>query len=250
MRDFPCKQNFATAAHAFVDTLVRAMFVRLRFVLPLILLLSHARAHAQSNPQAPQQVYRYRNQQGRDVFTNAGQRALGGEALAPVVLPELASIDFASASPSQLKQLDRSVQNAHDELQSSARCRAIRASLRVPVGAFVWREHLRQLVVAAALLAAALIVLLGWSGRLRGVLPLVPLLGCLYLGYATYMRVERRFAILRDGLRACSAELPPSGFASASIVKQRLESAVSLQATIDRAYAQRAALADNMLNER
>ncbi len=208
-----------------------------------------ARQHS-TKASEPERVYRYRNAEGREVFTNAGKVAIDGAPLAPVALPELASVDFASASPSQLQELDRSVQHAHDELQSGARCDAIRASLRVPMSTFLWREHLRVLAVAAGLLAAALIVLISWSGRLRGLLPLAPLLGCLYLGFATYARVERRFATLREGLRACSTELPRGETASASAVKERLESAVSLQATIDRAYGERAALSEHILRER
>jgi hypothetical protein len=227
------------------------MFSRLRGALlaGLVLLFSApfgASSHAQDR--ADDRVYQYRNTGGRQVFTNAGRVAVGGEPLVPLTLPELSSIDFQGASAAQLQQLDRGVQRAHDELQAGEHCQAIRASLRVPTSTFVWREHLRELGIGGALFAVALLVLAAWGGRLRALMPLAPLLGSLYLAYATYGRIDQRLTALREGMRACSSELPTAATASPSVVKERLESAASLQSTIDRAYQERARILDQSLH--
>jgi len=205
-------------------------------------------------PNAPQRsddrVYRYRGTNGREVFTNAGAVAVRGEAVAPIALPELQNVDFAGASASQLQQLDRSVQRAHDELQTGQRCQAIRASLRVPISTFVWHEHLRELAVAIGLIVSALVVFAAWGGRLRGLMPVAPLLACSYLGYATVSRIGHRMDLLRDGLHACSSDLPPPEASNPDTIKGRLETASSLQATVDRAYSERAAMADRIMRER
>lgn len=242
------------------------MFPRPRFALlclTLFLCDSSALSEASAQEGAPvmwaqapaptsgaDRVYRYRGADGREKFTNAGAVAVGGSALAPVELPELHAVDFAHASRTQLQQLDRSVQQAHDELQTGQRCQAIRASLRIPASTFLWREHPRELAVAIALLACALIVFTSWSGRLRGLMPVAPLLAGAYLGYATYARIEHRMDALRDGLHACSSDLPAPSSADPNRIKGRLESAASLQSTVDRAFAQRAMLADRIMSER
>lgn len=217
--------------------------------------LGAGRAAAEDPPvdaphRADDRVYRYRGANGREVFTNAGAVAVHGQGVAPIDLPELKSVDFAGASALQLSQLDRSVQRAHDELQTGQRCQAIRASLRVPVSTFLWREHLRELAVAIGLLVSALIVFAAWGGRLRGLMPIAPLLGCSYLGYATFSRIDHRMDLLRDGLHACSSDLPPAEANNPESVKGRLASASSLQATVDRAYAERAAMTDRIMRER
>lgn len=202
---------------------------------------------ALAQDRAGDKVYQYRNSAGREVFTNAGRVAVDGEPLRPLALPELASLDFHSISATQLQQLDQGVQRAHDQLQAGEHCQAIRASLRVPTRTFVWREHLRELVVGGALFAIALLVLALWGGRLRALMPLAPLLGSMYLAYATYERIDVRLSALREGLRACSSDLPAAADASPSAVKERLASAATLQATIDRAYEARAAAIEQSL---
>lgn len=197
-----------------------------------------------------EQVYRYRNREGREVFTNAGSVLVNGAPPLPLLLPELQKLDFDATSPALLRQLDQGVERAHEQMQGGERCEAIRASLRVPTRTFVLREHLREILVAGVLLAVGLLVVVGWSGRLRLLMPLAPVMGAAFLAYSTFGRVDRRMDALREGLRACSSELPAAAGVSPSSVKQRLESATSLQATIDRAYAQRAQLAEQMLRER
>lgn len=240
------------------------MFPRLRFAvfsvaLSAVLLVCEntavlAQAHAQGagagQAQGEDKVYRYRAANGREVFTNAGQISVRGERPQAVSLPALRNVDLGGASASQLKQLDRSVQQAHDELQTGQRCQAIRASLRVPVREFLWREHLRQLCVGTALLALSLVVLLAWSGRLKPLMPLAPLLSCAYLGYLTYAQIDRRLGTLRDGLHACSAELPPASDNDPESVKDRLASASAIQAMVDRAYDERAATVESIMRQR
>ena len=197
------------------------------------LLLSCATAHAQS------EVYRYRSPEGREAFTNAGNVAVTGSPLTPPGLPELGQLDLGAASPAQLQLLDRSLERAHAALQNGERCEAIRASSRVPTGSVLWRQHMPAVCVMVLLIAVALIALAGWGGRLRALMPLPPLLGALYLGYVTYARIEQRADILRDGLRACSSDLPPAQGASPTTIKTRLEAALSLKASIDDAFALR-----------
>ncbi|MDB4986359.1 MAG: hypothetical protein JWN04_1537 [Myxococcaceae bacterium] len=210
-----------------------------------------AQDHAVHAPEpAGTQVFKYRGANGRDVFTNAGNVAISGAAPSAMTLPELLSVDFGGASLSQLQSLDHSVQLAHDALQTGRRCAAIRASLRVPVSSFVWGENPRQVCVGAGLLVLAILVLATWRGRLKQLMPLAPLLGSLYLGYDTYARVDRRLSALREGLHACSSDLPPAQASNPEVVKSRLSSAASVQATVDHAYDQRAKLVESYLRER
>lgn len=208
----------------------------------LILLLGLGLAHASS---AQDHVYRYRAADGREVFTNAGNRS-GASATATA----LEEVDLGAVSPTELARLDRSLTRAHDALQSGEHCDAIRASSRVPMRTFLMRAHLRELSIGIGLMAMAVLVLVAWNGRLRGLLPMVPLLGAAYLGYATYGRVDRQQSVLREGLRACSSELPAGAGASPVAVKERLDQVSSLQRMVDRAYEARSALAEGALRER
>jgi hypothetical protein len=226
------------------------MFSRLPIVVLAVCLGTSLLARGQEPPPEPpprDQVYRVvRN--GREVFTNAGSVQVRGAPAEAMELPQLRS-DLASVSPTELQQLDNSVQRAHDDLQQGTRCQAIRASLRVPTRSFLLRGHLRELCVGVGLLALTVILTVAWQGRLRSLMPVAPLLGCLYLGYATYARIDARMGALREGLRACSSDLPPQGTGAAN-VRERLEQASSLQATIDRAYALRASAAEAAMRER
>lgn len=239
-------------------TLYKRMFSRLRILLLGALAVwlgafgRPGAAQAQEAAPAPastahDQVFKV-ERNGRDVYTNAGSVQVRGSQVEAMELPPLQR-DLGSATRAQLQLLDNSVQRAHDDTQQGARCQAIRASLRVPLRSFVLRGHLRELCVGAALLLLAVILLSAWHGRLRALMPVAPVLGSLFLGYATYTRVDRRMETLREGLRACSSDLPPQG-AGVEAVRDRLEQASSLQATIDRAFSQRAALADSIMRER
>jgi hypothetical protein len=194
-------------------------------------------------------VYRYPSEGGRTLFTNAG-RAQPGSTATPMELPALSSLDFGSATSEQLQSLDRGVTRAHEALQSSERCTAIRAASRVPLRTHLLQAHLREVAVTCVLCAVALLALVAWGGRLRRLMPLPPLLAAGYLGYATYTRVDTRRVALHEGLRACSSDLPEGHATSASAVKQRLESALSLQGMVDRAYRERAAQAAQYMGER
>lgn len=201
-------------------------------------------AHAEDS------VYRYRGSDGRDVFTNAARAEVGEARPAAMALPALSLVDLSAATADQLQSLDRSVARAHEALQSSPRCDAIRASSRIPMRELLLREHPRELAVAGVLCAIALLVLVSWGGRLKPLMPLAPLLAASYIGYATYGDVDTRRSLLREGLRACSSELPAGHGTSVDTVKERLESALSLQAMVDRAYAQRSAQAEQIAQER
>jgi hypothetical protein len=195
-------------------------------------------------------VYRYRRADGREVFTNARGVLVEGMPPTALTLPRVTNQDLAGATPLQLQQLDRGVQHAHDALQAGEQCKAIRAASRVRTSSLVWHGHLRELCVGAFLMAAALIVLSTWQGRLRRLISLAPLLGSLFLGYVIYARVAQRVSMLREGLRACSSDLPAAAGVSPGTVAARLDSAVSLKATIDRAYRERGAAAELALHER
>jgi hypothetical protein len=227
------------------------MFSRLRILMLAVWLGTGLVAQAQDAPAAPptphDQVFRVQRN-GREVFTNAGSVQVGGAPVEAMALPELNS-DLENASPTQLALLDNSVQRVHDDLQQGSRCQAIRASLRVPASTFVLRGHLREACVGVGLLVLAVVLMVAWHGPLRSLMPVAPLLGCLYLGYATYARVDARMDALREGLRACSSDLPPQG-GGVRGVRDRLEQASSLQATIDRAYALRASAAEAAIRER
>ncbi|HEX5661702.1 MAG TPA: hypothetical protein VFX59_31140 [Polyangiales bacterium] len=227
------------------------MFSRLRFFALAVWLGTSLVAWAQDapppSPAPSDQVYRVQRH-GREVFTNAGSVQVGGAAVDALVLPQL-NADLERVSPSELQLLDNSVQRVHDDLQQGTRCQAIRASLRVPLRVFVLRAHLRELLVGGGLLALAVVIMVAWQGRLRSLMPVAPLLGCLYLGYATYARVDARLGALRDGLHACSSDLPPQG-GGVQHLRDRLQQASSLQSTIDRAYALRTSAAEAAMRER
>ncbi|MDB4974182.1 MAG: hypothetical protein JWN48_2523 [Myxococcaceae bacterium] len=195
-------------------------------------------------------VYRYKGQGGRDVFTNAANVTVAGAAPRALELPKLLELDLSGVSPAQLQVIDRSVQQAHEQQQTGRRCEAIRASMRVPLSGFIWPERVREVCIGAALLALALVVMLAWQGRLKRLMPLPPMLACIYLAYFTYERIEHRRGALLDGLRACSSDLPPAKAGNPDAIKDRLASASSLQEKIDRAYAQRAEMVESIMRQR
>ncbi|HEX6240335.1 MAG TPA: hypothetical protein VFZ61_05560 [Polyangiales bacterium] len=182
-------------------------------------------------------VFMVRDREGRQVYTNLDGLASHGKARRELTLPPLSSVDFAHSLPGELRALDQHVSECHDALQSGSLCDAIRKSSRTPTWSRLWTDHGRKLIVAAALLVVAAILGLVGSGRRLGTLfPLVPLLGCAFLGYATYRDLHASRDALTAGLRACSEELPEGSPESPKAVEGRLSRALEVQGVVNRAF--------------
>jgi hypothetical protein len=201
--------------------------------------------------QGDQEVYRYRDRQGRTVYTNLEGMASHGRALETLSLPPLSSIDFEHAAPEQLRQIDSQVRESHSALQAGEPCEAIRRSSRVPLRTRVWGEHNRKLYVAAALLAFSM--LLGYLGsrrKLGSLLPVAPFVGCAFLGYASYQQTREAISALNSGLRACSEQLPEGQPDDAPAVKNRLARALDIRRSINVAYDRQSREIEAIMRER
>ena len=205
------------------------------------------RAHGQD-----EKIFRYQDRDGRQVYTNLeGSADSSSAGLSAVSLPPLSSIDFAQTGEDQLQQLDHSVRLAHESLQNGERCDRIRADSRISLRAELWERHRRELTVAAALLCFALLLVAVWRRReLRALMPLAPLLGACYVGYVAVVRTKANQETLREGLRACTSELPDGSNRKSSDVRSRLSSALEVQDTINRVYEERARRADRIMQMR
>lgn len=207
---------------------------------------SRAKAYAQDG-----EAFRYRDREGRNVYTNLEGMASHGAALARVKLPPLSSIDFERAKPEQLRQIDSQVRESHSELQAGELCEAIRKSSRSAQRSRLWEDHGRKISVAGGLLVfAALLGFLGAGRRLGALWPLPPLAGCIFLGYATWRDVQSAREALTAGLRACSEELPEGAADDKSAVQGRLAKALDLQNIINQSYARQATEIDAIMRER
>ena len=196
-------------------------------------------------------VFRYRDRQGREVYTNLEGHASHGGTLQAVDLPPLSSIDFGSRSPEELRRLDAQVRESHGALQTGERCEAIRKSSRVPLRTRIWSDHGLKIYVSAALLAFA--VLLGYLGsnrRLGLLFPLAPFLGFVFLIYATVRDTRATFQTLTAGLRACSEQLPDGDPESGEAVKGRLSKALDVRRSVNAAYARQAEQIEAIMRER
>jgi hypothetical protein len=205
-----------------------------------------ARAYAQGG-----EVFRYRDRDGRNVYTNLEGMASHGAALTRVKLPPLSSIDFDRAKPEELRKIDAQVRESHDELQAGELCEAIRKSSRSAQRSRLWEDHGRKISVAGGLLVfAAVLGFLGAGRKLGALWPLPPLAGCIFLGYATWRDVQSAREALTAGLRACSEELPEGEADDKSAVQGRLTRALDLQSIINQSYARQAAEIDAIMRER
>jgi len=156
---------------------------------------------------------------------------------APALTPDLAEpgqpLEVARAA--ELRRIDADTERSLASLQGGAPCARIREGSRVPLRTQLFRDHERELSVGAALLlGAGLVAMLIRTSFARGVLALPPLLGAMYLGYAAYDRVDAERAVLRDGLRACTAELPRADALRPDRVAERRLRADALMGTIRR----------------
>src|SRR5690349_5424837 len=90
-------------------------------------------------------IFRYRDREGRTVYTNLEGMASHGRPLERLELPPLSSIDFEHSAPAELRQLDDRVRESNSALQAGEPCEAIRRSSRVPLRTRVWTDHSRKL---------------------------------------------------------------------------------------------------------
>ena len=196
-------------------------------------------------------VFRYRDREGRTVYTNLQGMASHGRPLEQLSLPPLSSIDFEHAQPDELRKLDGHVRESHSALQAGEPCEAIRRNSRVPMRTRVWQDHSRKLYVAAGLLLFSM--LLGYFGaqrKLGSLLPVAPFVGCAFLGYVSFQQTRDVIQTLTSGLRACSEQLPEGQPDNAPAVKSTLSRALDLRRSINAAYDRQTREIDAIMHER
>ena len=207
-----------------------------------------ARGPAREQNQAD--VFLVQDRDGRQVYTNLPDMASHGKTVSRVSLPPLASIDFERAPADELRALDLRVSESYEALQSGELCEAIRKSSRTPAWSRLWTDHSRKLLVAGALLVfAAILGLVGTGRRLGSLFPVAPILGCLFLGYATYRDLNARRDALTTGLRACSEQLPEGNPEDKSAVQGRLSRALEVQTIVNGAFARQSAEIERVMRE-
>ena len=244
---------------------MRRIFLYLVSLLVCSLALAQAEPPARDRPEqlgkrpeqrdeSPEQrdasVFIVRDREGRQVYTNLDGLASHGKARGELTLPPLSSIDFEHSQPAELRALDQHVSECHNALQSGSLCEAIRKSSRTPTWSRLWTDHGRKLTVAACLLVLAAILGLFGAGRRLGTLfPLVPLLGCGLLGYATYRQLRSSRDAVTAGLRACSEQLPEGDPENRTAVQGRLSRALEVQGQINRAFVRQEEQIESIMRE-
>lgn len=161
---------------------------------------------------------------------------IDGKVEDPLALPEATLPELESLGEERLKQFNGHVENVHDAVQTGERCESLRLASRLPFRTWILREHKRELMVAAGLLILSLLGLAWRSRLLRAIMPLPPVLGCLYLGYASVEDTSAVLDSLLHGLHACSASLSEGSGANPLIVKKRLDEVQRMRSTVDEAY--------------
>jgi hypothetical protein len=165
---------------------------------------------------------------------------LSGEGpLDPIKLPPSYRLELMAGSPEQLRRLDGRLSQTVDVMQAGERCEALRGASRVPFRTWMWREHRRELSIAAGLFVLALVCAFAWpSPAMRAIAPLIPLLGCVYVGWDGSSRASSVMDGITRGLRACSTALDEGDPSKPQIVRGHVEQVARMSASIDAAYEQ------------
>jgi hypothetical protein len=196
-------------------------------------------------------IFRYRDRNGRTVYTNLEGSASHGTALTRLELPPLSSVDFEHAKPEELRSLDAHVRDSHSALQSGELCESIRKASRSALRSRLWDDHGRKISVAGGLLVfAALLGFVGAGRKFGSLWPLPPIAGCLFLGYATWRDVQAAREALTAGLRACSEQLPDGEPDDKVAVQGRLGKALDLQNIVNNTYERQSAEIEAIMRER
>ena len=165
-------------------------------------------------------------------------------------LPPVASLNFASATPEQLRKLDGRLGLTLEEMQGSEPCLALRTASRVPIRNWLTREHQRELVVRAGLFVAALFMAAGFRSRaMKAIMPMVPFLACLYVGYDMMARAEGRVDSIARGLRACSATLGEGKVEKPEVVQERFERLTRVRDNISAAYERENRIVERVMDQ-
>lgn len=173
----------------------------------------------------------------RPLLTNTEQRVIAAEPgrSLPALRDERSELERAEALQRELRRRDAETERSLAQVQGGPPCAEIRAASRMPLRTRLVLDHERELMVGAALLAmAGLLAVFVRVPYARGLLALPPLLGAAYLGHHAYARVDYARALVREGLRACSAELPPPDLRQSARVTERRAKADALIAAIRR----------------
>ena len=144
--------------------------------------------------------------------------------------------DPAKLKPEELKLLNTHVEESHDSLQSGERCESLRLAARVPFRVWLYREHTRSVFVAVGLFIVSLLGLASQSLLMRVLMPLAPLLACVYLGYASVTDTHALQDSVSAGLHACSTALPEGSASNPAVVQKRMDHVERMKKAIDRAY--------------
>jgi hypothetical protein len=198
---------------------------------------------------ADDKVYERKGREGRKIYTNIDNVSVDDRPLDEVPLPALARMDFTRVPAAELSKVDRRVEQAHQAVQEGGQCGGIRAASRVPLRSWLWQDHQRELITAAALFVFSLIVGFAWRGAvMRTLMPIAPFAGSVFLLYVATARAQEGMDDLHKGLRACSAELPEARPTEAVVVQDRLNLALEFKQSIEQVFAQRQRMIERSIN--
>jgi hypothetical protein len=181
----------------------------------------------------------------------AASEVINGEGALDVKrLPAADTLDFASATPEQLRKLDGRMGLTLEDMQASDLCQALRTASRVPMRSWLTREHQREILVMAGLFVAALLMAFGFNSRaMRAIAPMVPFLACLYVGYDMMARADGRVDSIAKGLRACSATLGEGKIGEPKVVREHFELLTRVRDNITAAYERENRLVARVMDE-
>jgi hypothetical protein len=199
--------------------------------------------------ESPPVVYVPRVEPGPPPYTMV--ELLEGEgALDPRRLPAPSALDLTQVLPEQLRKLDGRLTVTLEEMQAGDSCEALRTASRVPLRSWITREHQRELMVVTGLFVMALVMAFGFrSPAMRALMPIVPFVACLYVGYDMVQRVDDRIEGIAQGLRACSASLKEGSAEKPQVVREHLDRVMRVRDHINLAYERENGLVARVMDD-
>jgi hypothetical protein len=152
------------------------------------------------------------------------------------VLTGTSSIDVKRLKEDELRLLNTTIEQKHDDLQASDRCESLRLATRVPMREWMYREHSREVFLGVGVFMLAAVGLAFRSRLMRTLMPLPPLVAAGYLVYASITDTQALQDTISRGLQACSTALPEGSANSSAVVQKRLDHVTRIHNAIEDTY--------------
>lgn len=198
----------------------------------IAVLVSAAPSPAQDN------MFRYKNEAGRDVYTNHENLVPKGVEWEQMELPELIKLDLNKASHRELVAINDRIDREHFRMQNSSVCKEAVEKADMPLWRVVFEQHPHWLVIGAIMLLMLLAnkafnAMLPDGMWMRTIMFVAPLLILLGIMATVSLKSRQMIAQLKQDSALCQEDLGEGGDASST--KKKLGSLMQLQQTISAA---------------